>query len=308
MGAFADRLLIAILAQKTGVDWTFDYRNFDTTTYTDLAGTIPATTGDLVAYIEDQSGNGNHALRAEEASRMKLAATPTRLLVETSKNAFVTAPAGGWQGHMTVANVEGVATYRVNIPEGGYRIGRNSQNHAFGGFNLIGQSFADRLLSPAEIAEAEADFIAKGAAAVFSGDVINFWRHRREISEFPILNFSLVTGVVASWFDCTGLISFPMLNFSSVTIANSAWQSCIKLANFPSGFFNGCPCNQFSNAFTSTNLTQESIDGILVSINSNGTSNGTFDQSGGSAPSATGQAAIDAMRARGWTITVTGGY
>jgi hypothetical protein len=46
----------------------------------------------------------------------------------------------------------------------------------------------------------------------------------------------------------------------------------------------------------------------LVSINSNNTSNGTFDQSGGSAPSATGNAAIDAMRGRGWTITVTGGY
>ena len=60
--------------------------------------------------------------------------------------------------------------------------------------------------------------------------------------------------------------------------------------------------------FANTALTQSSIDGILVSINSNGTSNGTFDQSGGSAPSATGQAAIDAMRSRGWTITVTGGY
>jgi hypothetical protein len=46
----------------------------------------------------------------------------------------------------------------------------------------------------------------------------------------------------------------------------------------------------------------------LVSINSNGTSDGDFDQSGGSAPSATGEAAIDALRGRGWTVTVTGGY
>lgn len=53
---------------------------------------------------------------------------------------------------------------------------------------------------------------------------------------------------------------------------------------------------------------QTSIDGILVSIESNGTSNGTFNQSGGYAPSATGKAAIDALLARGWTITVTGGY
>jgi hypothetical protein len=36
---------------------------------------------------------------------------------------------------------------------------------------------------------------------------------------------------------------------------------------------------------------------------------GTFDQSGGSAPSVdTGQPAIDTLRSRGWTVTVTGGY
>jgi hypothetical protein len=72
--------------------------------------------------------------------------------------------------------------------------------------------------------------------------------------------------------------------------------------------FDNCLCTNFTGAFTNTGLTQESIDGILVSINSNGTSNGTFNQNGGSAPSATGQSAIDAMRSRGWTITVTGGY
>jgi len=33
-----------------------------------------------------------------------------------------------------------------------------------------------------------------------------------------------------------------------------------------------------------------------------------FDQSGGSAPSSTGEAAIDTLRSRGWTVTVTGGY
>ena len=72
--------------------------------------------------------------------------------------------------------------------------------------------------------------------------------------------------------------------------------------------FDNCPCTNFTGAFLNTGLTQASIDGILVSINGNGTSNGTFDQSGGSAPSVTGQTAIDAMRSRGWTITVTGGY
>ena len=72
--------------------------------------------------------------------------------------------------------------------------------------------------------------------------------------------------------------------------------------------FADSPCINYTNAFTSTNLTQQSIDDILVAINAAGTSNGTFNQSGGSAPSSTGETAVDGLRARGWTITVTGGY
>jgi len=46
-----------------------------------------------------------------------------------------------------------------------------------------------------------------------------------------------------------------------------------------------------------------------VSLVTSGIATGTrvFDQSGGSAPSATGAAAIDTLRSRGWTVTVTGG-
>jgi len=45
-----------------------------------------------------------------------------------------------------------------------------------------------------------------------------------------------------------------------------------------------------------------------VSLVTSGIAAGVFDQSGGSAPSATGEAAIDTLRSRGWTVTVTGGY
>jgi len=47
-----------------------------------------------------------------------------------------------------------------------------------------------------------------------------------------------------------------------------------------------------------------------VSLVASGIAAGTrvFYQSGGSAPSAAGKAAIDTLRSRGWTVTVTGGY
>jgi len=47
---------------------------------------------------------------------------------------------------------------------------------------------------------------------------------------------------------------------------------------------------------------------VLVSIVASGIAAGVFDQSGGSAPSAAGETAIDTLRSRGWTVTVTGGY
>jgi hypothetical protein len=72
--------------------------------------------------------------------------------------------------------------------------------------------------------------------------------------------------------------------------------------------FADSPCVNYTSAFSGTNLTQQSIDDILVAINAAGTSSGTFNQSGGSAPSITGESAITALRSRGWTITVTGGF
>ena len=70
----------------------------------------------------------------------------------------------------------------------------------------------------------------------------------------------------------------------------------------------GCGFADSPDAFTNTNLSQQSIDDVLVAINAAGTSNGFFNQSGGSAPSATGEVAVTALRARGWTVTVTGGF
>ena len=116
-----------------------------------------------------------------------------------------------------------------------------------------------------------------------------------------------VTNISYAW-AFNQLTSWTIAIPSSVTNVSYAWQNNTTLANFAANIFNGCLCTNFTNAFTNTGLNQQSIDNILVSINSNNTSNGTFNQSGGSAPSATGQAAITAMRSRGWTITVTGGF
>jgi len=127
------------------------------------------------------------------------------------------------------------------------------------------------------------------------------------LTSFPLIDTSSGTNFQSSWQN-NNLTSFPLINTSSGTRFDSAWLGNVNLTDFPANMFDNCLATNFANAFFNTGLTQESIDGILVSIESNGTSNGIFRQSGGSAPSATGEAAIDAMRSRGWTITVKGGY
>ena len=134
------------------------------------------------------------------------------------------------------------------------------------------------------------------------------WYGCSGLTSFPVLDVSSGTSFSHAWHGCSGLTSFPELDVSSGTSFIEAWRGCSGLTSFPANFFDNCLATNFTNAFTNTNLSQESIDGILVSINSNGTSNGTFDQSGGSAPGAAGEAAITAMRSRGWTVTVTGGF
>ena len=134
------------------------------------------------------------------------------------------------------------------------------------------------------------------------------WRGCTGLTSFPLLDVSSGTDFYAAWQGCSGLTSFPELDTSSGTNFRGAWSGCSGLTSFPANFFDNCLATNFTNAFHNTKLSQESIDGILVSINSNATSNGTFDQSGGSAPSEAGEVAITAMRSRGWTVTVTGGF
>ena len=119
------------------------------------------------------------------------------------------------------------------------------------------------------------------------------------------------TEAVSAFNSCNTIPSLDISGWdcSKITSFASFANACLELATVTVGnALDNTPCTNFTTAFTSTKLNQASIDAILVSINNAGTSNGTFNQSGGSAPSATGQAAITAMRSRGWTVTVTGGF
>ena len=141
-------------------------------------------------------------------------------------------------------------------------------------------------------------------------DFYRAWQDCSSLTSFPLIDTSAGTIFYQTWLGCTSLTSFPLIDTSAGTRFDAAWRGCNSLTSFPANIFDNIQGGYFPDAFTNTDLTQTSIDNILVSLVASGIATGTrvFDQSGGSAPSAAGEAAIDTLRSRGWTVTVTGGY
>jgi len=136
------------------------------------------------------------------------------------------------------------------------------------------------------------------------------WQNCSSLTSFPLINTSAGTNFSLAWERCSSLTSFPAINTNAGTNFFQTWQGCSSLTSFPANAFDNIKGGNFNSAFTNTNLTQTSMDNILVSLVASGIAAGTrvFNQSGGSAPSATGEAAITTLRSRGWTVTVTGGF
>jgi hypothetical protein len=143
-----------------------------------------------------------------------------------------------------------------------------------------------------------------------SGTSFSFaWRDCSSLTSFPLIDTSSGTDFQSAWNNCSSLTSFPLIDTSSGTSFRGAWRYCSSLTSFPANAFDNIKGGNFAAAFLNTALDQTSIDGILVSLVTSGITAGTFNQSGGSAPSVgTGQPAIDTLRSRGWTVSVEGGY
>jgi hypothetical protein len=138
---------------------------------------------------------------------------------------------------------------------------------------------------------------------------INAWRDCLSLTLFPLLNVSSGTSFQQAWRDCSSLTSFPLLNVSSGTNFQQAWQQCSSLEDFPANMFDSVTATDFTQAFQNTNLSSQSIENIVVSIDTAGQSNGTLNiAGGGNATTATAQTAIDSLTAKGWTVTVPDGY
>lgn len=140
----------------------------------------------------------------------------------------------------------------------------------------------------------------------------NTWLNCSALTSFSLLsNTSNVTNFGASWEGCNSLTAFPAIDFSSALQCYRAWLDCTNLATFPANLFDTTGTLEsyaFEESWQNCALTAQSIENILVSLDTNGASNITLSLSGGtnagqSTWTAAANTAYTNLINKGWTIT-----
>jgi hypothetical protein len=140
------------------------------------------------------------------------------------------------------------------------------------------------------------------------------WLNCGNLASFPLVNTSSGTNFINAWRACSGLTSFPLLDTSSGTSFSQAWLGCSSLSTFPANMFDTTGTlvsSAFSDAWLGCALTAQSIENILVSLDTNGATGVTLGINGGTnADTSTWSAAANAawlsLDAKGWAITQNG--
>ena len=152
-----------------------------------------------------------------------------------------------------------------------------------------------------------------GPGADLGTNLSNAWYGASNMTSFacPFNVTSNTTNFVRAWRSCTNLVSFPLINTSSGTNFVRGWLSCNSLTNFPANMFDttGTLISiAFQNAWTNCALTAQSIENILVSLDTNGASSITLGIDGGTNAAKTtwttaAVTAYDNLIVKGWIIS-----
>ena len=139
-----------------------------------------------------------------------------------------------------------------------------------------------------------------------------------KLTSFPLIDTSAGTGFSQTWYGNSSLTSFPLVNVSLGTNFYYCWTNCTNLQNFPANMFDswtGVPvANCFLGAWNAcTALTTTSVENILVSIDTSGTSApaaGTeitisYNVATGALTAPT-TSAITSLKGKNWTIKING--
>jgi hypothetical protein len=139
----------------------------------------------------------------------------------------------------------------------------------------------------------------------------NAWQNCSGLSSFALIDTSSGTSFSSAWNGCSGLSSFPAIDFGNGTIFFRSWYQCSGLSSFPANMFDATgtlSANAFNSAWSSCALTAQSIENILVSLDTNGASNIALGISGGTNAAKTtwstaANTAYTNLVNKGWTIS-----
>lgn len=124
------------------------------------------------------------------------------------------------------------------------------------------------------------------------------------LQSFPALDLSSGKDFKYAWEWQKAMVTFGSVNVSSGENFYQAWSTCESLTSFPAGMFDNCSATNFNYAWIGCALSQQSVDNILVSLDTAGQSNGIVSIDGGtsSAPGAAGLSAKASLEGKGWTV------
>lgn len=103
------------------------------------------------------------------------------------------------------------------------------------------------------------------------------WKDCSSLTSFPFIFIGSGVTFTETWSGCSSLTSFPSLNFSNGASFEAAWYNCSNLSSFPPNLFTNAEATDFGLAWRGCALTAQSIENILVSIDSNGATGGVLD-------------------------------
>lgn len=214
------------------------------------------------------------------------------VLDDDDDNMGIAVPTGGWAGTFVQGTALGVIVGEIDVPAGPYQI-PTDPNFA-GPASDIHTVIVNRSLAAHEL------------------ERLVEWVGQR----CPVADFAGVT-TMTDWFRSrTDLVALDVSGWdtSSVTSFGSFARDATGLTTLiitggTGSPFSDSPCTDYTNAFTNTNLSQQSYTDIVTAIEAAGTISGTLDITGGtSTTTGAAQTAVDALRGRGWTVTTPDSY
>mgnify|MGYP003115402415 CR=1 FL=1 len=145
--------------------------------------------------------------------------------------------------------------------------------------------------------------------------VTTFRRTFRDLHSLKVFPFIETRGIGNFENFCWGqnqLTTFPKLDFRAATKFNSAWRNCQSLAHFPPNMFDITSghggADSFDGAWNNCALTAQSIENILTSLDTNGSTNVNLGITGGtnagaSTWSTAATTAYNNLITKGWNIS-----